>query len=136
MDEQIKALDSKLIIYDRKDFENEIHVYCERLYEDKHIHQTTIKKINDIPFNGKKVIIHLKTKRFKNTFDKTSNKKTITESFEFLNDTRRRTKRLEETLYNLTKNQSFSASSEYANKFITSISRYSLVRIKKKKTKQ
>ena len=44
MDEQIKALDSKLIIYDRKDFENEIHVYCERLYEDKHIHQTTIKK--------------------------------------------------------------------------------------------
>lgn len=136
MDEQIKALDSKLIIYDRKDFENEIHVYCERLYEDKHLHQTTIKKINDIPFNGKKVIIHLKTKRFKNTFDKTSNKKTITESFDFLNNTGRRTKRLEESLYDLTKNQSFSASSKYANKFITSISRYSLVRMVLKKTKQ
>lgn len=133
MEEQIKALDCKLIIYDRKNSDKEIHVYCERIYEDRQVHQTTMRTVKDIPFNGKKVIIHLKVKRFKNTFDKTSNKKTITESFDFLNDTGRRTKRLEESLYDLTKNQSFSASSEYANKFIASISRYNLVRMVLKK---
>ena len=98
MEEQIKSLDEKLVIYNRIDEKNEIHVYCERLYDNRRIHQTTTKVINDIPFNGKKVIIHLKTKRFKNTFDKSTNKKSITEQFDFLNDTGRRTKRLEETL--------------------------------------
>ena len=136
MEEQIKSLDEKLVIYNRIDEKNEIHVYCERLYDNRRIHQTTTKVINDIPFNGKKVIIHLKTKRFKNTFDKSINKKSITEQFDFLNDTGRRTKRLEETLYDLTKNQSFSAANEYANKFITKISRNSLIRMVLKKTKQ
>lgn len=136
MEEQIKALDKDLVITDRKDYDNEIHIYCERIYEDRRIHQTTIKIIDDIPFNNKKVIIHLKTKRFKNTFDKSTNKKTITETFDFLNDTERRTKRLEESLYDLTKNQSFSAASEYANKYVTNISRNTLIRLVLKKTKK
>ena len=135
MEEQIKALDPNLVIYDRKDYDNEIHVYCERMHEDKRVHQTTIKTLNDIPFNGKKVFIHLKVKRFKNTFDSSIDKKTITEQFDFLNDTGRRTKRLDELLYDLTKKQSFNASSEYANKFITSISGNTLIRMVLKKTK-
>lgn len=136
MEEQIKALDENLVIIDRINYESEIHIYCERIYEDRKVHQTTVKVINDIPFNGKKVFIHLKTKRFKNTFDPSTNKKTITEQFEFLNDTERRTKRLDELLYDLTKNQSFNASSKYANKFITSISENTLIRMVLKKKKQ
>lgn len=136
MEEQIKSLDNNLVIYDRRDYDDEIHIYCERIYENKHVHQVTMKIVSDIPFNGKKVLIHLKTKRFKNTFDDNTSKTTITEQFDFLNDTGRRTKRLDETLYDLTKNQSFSASSEYANKFITNISRYTLTRMVLKKTKK
>ena len=135
MEEQIKSLDSNLVIYDRKDYEEEIHVYCERLCENRHIHQTTIKIVNDIPFNGKKVVIHLKTKRFKNDFDPSTNKKTITETFDFLNETERRTKRLDNVLYELTKNQNFTAASEYANKYITNISDMTLIRMVLKKTK-
>lgn len=136
MEEQIKSLDPNLIIYKREDFENEIHVYCEIKHKDKKIHQTTMKVVQDIPFSGKKVFIHLKVKRFKNDFDTTINKKTITEKFDFLNDTARRTKRLDETLYDLTKKQSFSASSEFAEKYIASVSRYTLVRMVIKKTKK
>ena len=136
MEEQIKTLDHELVIYDRKDYDNEIHVYCERIYENKRIHQTSMKEILDIPFNGKKVIIHLKVKRFKNTFNASLKQKTITEQFDFLNETGRRTKRLEDSLYDLTKNQNFSAASEYAKKFIANISRDSLIRMVLKKTKQ
>lgn len=136
MEEQIKTLDDELVIIKREDTENEIHIYCEKIYNDRQVHQTTIKTVKDIPFNGKKVFLHLTTKRFKNTFDSTTDKKTITEQFDFLNDTGRRTKRLDNSLYDLTKNQSFSATSEYANKFIANISRYSLVRMVLKKTKQ
>lgn len=136
MEEQIKTLDPNLVINDRKDYDNEIHIYCERIYDDKPIHQTTEKVVSDIPFNNKKVFLHLKVKRFKNTFDMTTKKKTITEKFDFLNDTRTRTNRLEELLYELTKNQSFSAAAEYANKYLTNISRFTLVRMVLKKTKQ
>lgn len=136
MEEQIKALDSNLVITNRKDYENEIHIYCERLYNDRQIHQSTIKVVDDIPFNNKKVVIYLKTKRFKNTFDKSVNKKTITEKFDFLNDTERRTKRLDDQLYDLTKNQSFSAASEYANNYMAKISRNTLIRMVLKKTKK
>ena len=136
MEEQMKSLDTNLNIYNREDFENEIHVYCERRYQNRRIHQTTMKVIQDIPFMGKKVFIHLKVKRFKNDFDNTVNKKTITETFDFLNETGRRTKRLEEELYDLTKKQSFSAASEYAEKYIASISRYTLVRMVVKKMKK
>ncbi len=136
MEEQIKTLDPNLVINDRKDYDNEIHIYCESIYDDKPIHQTTEKVVSDIPFNNKKVFLHLKVKRFKNTFDMTTKKKTITEKFDFLNDTRTRTNRLEELLYELTKNQSFSAAAEYANKYLTNISRFTLVRMVLKKTKQ
>lgn len=136
MEEQIKALDPTLIIYDRKDYENEIHIFCERKYENKRIHQTIIRKVRDIPFNEKKVIIYLKVKRFKNNFNSTNPKKTITETFNFLNDTKRRTKRLDDSLYNLTKNQSFKASEEYSKKYIVDISGNTLIRMVLKKTKK
>ena len=45
MEEQIKTLDPNLVINDRKDYDNEIHIYCERIYDDKHIHQTTEKVV-------------------------------------------------------------------------------------------
>lgn len=48
MEEQIKALDSKLIVYDRKNNDNEIHVYCEKIYEDRQVHQTTMKTLKNI----------------------------------------------------------------------------------------
>ena len=134
MEEQIKTLDPELVIYDREDYDDEIHVYCERIYNNRHIHQTTIKTVGDIPFNGKKVILHLKTKRFKNNFDSSTNKKTITEKFDFLNDTGRRTKRLDDTLYDLTKGQSFNLSEEYAKKHIINISGNTLIRMVLKKT--
>ena len=58
MEEQIKALDENLVIIDRINYESEIHIYCERIYEDRKVHQTTVKVVNDIPFNVKKVFIH------------------------------------------------------------------------------
>lgn len=136
MEEQIKELDSSLIIYSRKDYKDEIHVYCGRQYENKKIHQTIIRKVLDIPFNGKKVIIFLTVRRFKNDFDLKSNKKTITETFDFLNETKRRTKRLDENLYDLTKNQSFKAAAEYSKKYIANVSDDTLINMIVKKTKQ
>lgn len=134
MEEQIKSLDPKLVINKRVDNEKEICIYCERLYENRKVHQTKIREVLDIPFNGKKVILFLNVKRFKNDFDENNPRKTITEQFDFLNDTKRRTKRLEDTLYDLTKNQSFKAASEYANKYITNISDDTLINIVLKKT--
>lgn len=57
MEEQIKALDENLVNNDRINYESEIRIYCKRIYEDR-IHQTTVKVVNDIPFNVKKVFIH------------------------------------------------------------------------------
>lgn len=136
MEEQIKALDSSLIIYNRRDYNDEIHIYCERKYNDRKIHQVKIRKINDIPFNGKKVIIFLSVKRFKNNYNLNSKKKTITETFEFLNETKRRTKRLDNMLYDLTKNQSFKAAAEYASKYIVNITDDTLINMVIKKTKK
>lgn len=136
MEEQIKTLDPTLIIYKRVDYENEIHIFCERKYDDRNVHQTIIRKVRDIPFNGKKVIIYLKVKRLKNNFDAENSKKTITETFDFLNDTKRRTKRLDDTLFNLTKNQSFKASEEYSKKYLADISGNTLIRMVLKKTKK
>ena len=135
VEEQIKELDPTLVIYNRKDYQNEIHIYCERKYENRRVHQTIIRKVQDIPFCGKKVIIYLSVKRFKNNFDSFNSKKTITEHFDFLNDTKRRTIRLEETLYDLTKNQNFNASEAYAKKYIADISGNTLIRIFKKRQK-
>ena len=135
MEEQIKCLDENLIITNRKDFENEIHIYCEKKYDNKRVHQRTLKKVQDIPFNGKKVILYLTVKRFKNE-DKKIKNKTITESFDFLNETKRRTKRLDTLLYDLTEGQSFTAAAKYANKYIANISDDTLINLVLKKTKK
>ncbi len=136
MEEQIKELDSNLVIIKREDFEKEIHVYCERKYPlSRRVHQTIIRKVLDIPFNGKKVIIYLSVKRFKNDFEQSTKKKTITEQFDFLNDTKRRTKRLDDNLYDLTKHQSFKAAAEYYQKYIADITDDTLINMVLKKTK-
>ena len=110
-----------IFTFNRKDYENEIHVYCGRECENRRVHQTIIRKIQDIPFNGKKVIIYLTVRCFKNNFDLSNSKKKITEYFDFLNDTKHRTTRLEETLYDLTKNQNFNAVETYAKKYIANV---------------
>ncbi len=135
MEEQIKSLDENLVIYKREDFDNEIHVYCKRNDNRKYIHQTTIREVKDIPFNGKKVKIFLSVRRFKNQSDSKSQKDTITEQFAFLNDTKRRTKRLEERLYELTKNQNFTSAAKYANKYIADICDDTLINMVLKKMK-
>lgn len=136
MEEQIKALDKSLVIYDRKDSDDEIIVYCKRADDKKYVHQTTIKKVKDIPFNGKKVTIFLTTRRYKNKGSRPGDKKTITEQFDFLCETKRRTKRLDSMLYDLTKKQNFLSSAEYANKYIAKISDDTLINIVLKKTKK
>ena len=67
------------------------------------------------------MIIYLTVRCFKNNFDLSNSKKKITEYFDFLNDTKHRTTRLEETLYDLTKNQNFNAVETYAKKYIANV---------------
>ena len=47
VEEQIKKLDPTLVIYNRKDYQNEIHIYCERKYENR---SNNYKKSSRHPF--------------------------------------------------------------------------------------
>lgn len=136
MQEFLNQLSNNLIYTYHEVIDNTIHIHCEtKIDENKKVHQTTVTKIKDLPFGQYKTILHIKVKRYKNE-DSKSLKKTITEKLDFLNSTKRRTQRLENSLYNMLIEGNFIGTERNVNKSYVSISDSSLLRLFKKKSQQ
>lgn len=106
MNDFIKQLSSNLNVIKINETENNIDVYCETARkENKKVHSRVERIVKDIPYGSKKVVLHLIVKKYFNDNPESTNL-TVIEEFDFLNHSRRRTKRLDEYLINLSKEMS------------------------------
>lgn len=125
---------SEELIYTGNEIEDDtIYIYCEKEQEENmQVHQTTVKKVKDLPFGQYKTILCIKVRRYKEN-DNNNGKKTRTENFDFLNSTKRRTQRLDDYLYNMMKEGNFIGTERTVKNNTVDISDTSLLRIFKKK---
>ncbi len=93
MQEFLEGLKGNLVYIKHYYEDKTLHIYCETKIESKiKIHERQERVVKDLPFGEYKVKLHILSKRF---YVSEENRKTISEKFEFINETGRRTKRLD-----------------------------------------
>ena len=101
MQEYLDGLKSNLIyikhIYKKK----VLQIYCETKIEANiKVHEKQERVVKDLPFGEYKVELHILAKRF---YKDEEARKTVSEKFKFINDTGRRTKRLDKKILEINK---------------------------------
>ncbi len=133
MEEYIKLLNDKLKLISYEQKEDIYHIYCETEKENGRIvHERYERIVDDIPFAEFKVKLHIQARRYE-TDNLLSDKKTEVEKFDFLNESGRRTKRLEDKMTNIIRENNFSSAERLIKENYVNISDTTLLRIFKKK---
>lgn len=135
MDEYLKLLNEKLKLLSYKKEEDTLHIYCEmEKEENKKVHERYERVVDDLPFGEFKVKLHIRARRYeKNDNNNASDKKTEVEKLDFLNNSGRRTKRLENKMEIILQENSFSSAERLIKEVYVNISDTTLLRIFKKK---
>ena len=101
MQEFLEGLKGNLIYIKHYYKDKTLHIYCETKIDPKiKIHEKQERVVKDLPFGEYKVELHILSKRF---YVSEENRKTVSEKFEFINNTGRRTKRLDDKIMEINK---------------------------------
>ena len=101
MQEYLEGLKGNLIYIKHLYKDNTLHIYCETETDPKiKVHERQERVVKDLPFGEYKVELHILSKRF---YVNEKSRKTISETFDFINDTGRRTKRLDDKIIEINK---------------------------------
>ncbi|MDP2425262.1 MAG: hypothetical protein Q8M70_02720 [bacterium] len=132
MNEYLKQL-SPSICYIKHDVQgNTMRIFCEQHpIEGKPVHSRKLRVVKDIPYGEYKIELHLLTKKYFNDNPAIS-KKTIAESYDFINETGRRTKRLDAYLLRLNQEMSTIGLERMIRKQVADVSDTTILRIAKK----
>lgn len=133
----LNQLDENLIFIKSEIIDNAIKIFCEfKLIEGKLVHSRKIRVIKDIPFGSLKVELHLLSKKYFND-DPTLDKLTVAEKVNFIGESKRRTRRLDEYILNTCKEMSAIGCERFIKENIADVSDTTILRlIKKKRTNQ
>jgi hypothetical protein len=128
----LKELDPGLV-YIKHTIENGVlKIYCETApVPDKPIHSRQERIVRDLPFGEYKVELHIIAKKYFNP-DPIAKKRTIAETFPFVNGHGRRTKRLEEWLVRMSTQMSSIGLERLVRKQVVDISDSTIIRLVKK----
>ena len=133
MDEYLKLLNEKLKLLNYKEDGDILHIYCEmEKEENKNVHERYERVVDDLPFGEFKVKLHIRARRYEIS-DNTTDKKTEVEKLDFLNESGRRTKRLENKMGIILQENSFSSAERLIKEVYVNISDTTLLRVFKKK---
>ena len=134
MEGYLKQLDQNLR-YIKHDIDNGgLKIYCKtKPTDDNPVHSRKERGIQDIPYGNYKVELRLLSKKYFNT---SKNAKTLTcaEKHDFINDTGRRTKRLDSRIIELCSKISTIGCERIIRKKIADVSDTSILRLLKKTT--
>lgn len=130
MQEYLDGLNGNLI-YIKHHYENKIlHIYCETKTDKKiKVHERQERTVKDLPFGEYKVILHIISKRF---YKSENGRKTVSEKFNFINKTGRRTKRLEDKIIEINKETNTIGAERLLKENFADISDTTILRILKK----
>lgn len=132
MQSYLNDLDSNLIFIKKEIINGTIYIFCESInYDNKAVHSRKTRVIKDIPYGEFKVELHIISKKYFN-INPNINKLTVSETFEFINSTGRRTKRLDELILRTCKEMSAIGCERYINEKISNVSDSSILRLIKK----
>jgi hypothetical protein len=135
MNEYLKELSTSMHYIKHDVQDKTMRIFCEQSpIEGKPVHSRKIRVVKDIPYGDYKVELHLLTKKYFND-DQTISKKTIAESYDFINETGRRTKRLDAYLLRLNQEMSTIGLERLIRKQIADVSDTTILRIAKKNIK-
>ncbi|MDD3122466.1 MAG: transposase family protein [Candidatus Izemoplasmatales bacterium] len=135
MNEYLRLLSPNLHYIKHEIEGNLLRIFCEQSpIEGKPVHSRKMRVVKDIPYGVYKVELHLLTKKYFND-NQTISKKTIAESYDFINETGRRTKRLDAYILHLNKEMSTIGLERLIRKQIADVSDTTILRIAKKNIK-
>lgn len=104
------------------------HIYCEsKNIKNEPVHARQERTVRDLPFGDKQVILHIISKRFYK-----DNGKTYAEKFDFINNTGRRTKRLDKKIIDSNVEGSIIGTERTLKKLGINVSDTTILRIIKK----
>lgn len=133
MEEYLKSLNGKLKLLSYNKEEDILHIYCEmEKDENKKVHERYERIVDDLPFGEFKIKLHIRARRYEIN-NNVAEKKTEVEKFDFLNESGRRTKRLENKMEIILKENSFNSAERLIKEVYANISDTTLLRIFKKK---
>ena len=133
MEEYLKELDENLVFIKKVKKDNVLLIYCESKQHHKlKVHTRHERKVKDIPYGEHQVELRIISKRYFND-DLESEIQTITEKFDFINETGRRTKRLDDKIIELNTGTSVIGNERFLRKNYANISDTSILRILKKR---
>ena len=132
MKEYLQQLSPDLV-YIKHEIENDtMKIYCEtRPRKDRPVHSRQMRVVKDIPYGDYKVELHLLTKKYFNTAPEAKTR-TIAEKHDFINDTGRRTQRLDEKIKKLCGEMSAIGCERVVRERIADVSDTSILRLLKK----
>jgi len=142
MDEFIKQLDSDLQYVSHEIVDDIYHIYVESIRKEvkcpfcgemsSREHSRYVRSFQDLPIQGKKVIIYLDNRKMFCDNPECSHK-TFAERFTFINDKAKKTKRLEDEIVRLSLNVSSVAASEYLSGGIAEVGKSTICALLKKR---
>ncbi|WP_442863867.1 transposase family protein [Anaeromicrobium sp.] len=142
MDELIKLLDKNLDYVEHEIIDNTIYVkvisnrenvcckYCNT--PSKKVHSRYNRSFQDLPIQGKKVIIILENRKMF-CLNPNCNKTTFAETFDFLSHKAKKTNRLENQIINISINVSSLAAEQILKKNIANVGKSTICNLLKKK---
>ncbi len=130
MQEYLEGLNGNLK-YIKHQYKGKIlHIYCEtEIDKNIRVHERQERTVKDLPFGEYKVILHIMSKRF---YKSENNRKTVSEKFDFINETGRRTKRLENKIIEINKETNTIGAERLLKENFADISDTTILRILKK----
>lgn len=130
MQEYLEGLEGNLIYIKHLYKDKILHIYCETKTDLKiKVHARQERVVKDLPFGEYKVELHILSKRF---YVSEESRKTISETFNFINDTGRRTKRLDDKIIEINKETNTIGAERLLRENFADVSDTTILRILKK----
>lgn len=128
----LTQLDKNLLFTKSEIIDKTIKVFCEfKPLKGRLIHSRKMRVIKDIPFGNLMVELHLLSKKYFND-DPTIDKLTIAEEVNFVGDSKRRTRRLDEYILKTCKEMSAIGCERFIRENIADVSDTTILRLIKK----
>ena len=128
----LTQLDKNLLFTKSELIDKTIKVFCEfKPLKGRLIHSRKMRVIKDIPFGNLMVELHLLSKKYFND-DPTIDKLTIAEEVNFVGDSKRRTRRLDEYILKTCKEMSAIGCERFIRENIADVSDTTILRLIKK----
>ena len=132
MQSYLTQLDTNLLFIKSKVTNKTIKVFCEfKPLEGRRVHSRNLIIIKDVPYGDFKVQLHLLAKKYFNDNPKV-NKLTIAENVNFVGESKRRTKRLDEYILKTCKEMSAIGCERFVRENIADVSDTTILRLIKK----